>query len=74
MKGKLLMYAFVFVLLLLIFQYVNSKHIFESYQQKMTQRIEMEQVLKDSIQKLNLKLKEIEVQIERHEEDQLRPI
>lgn len=63
MKGKILMYAFVFVLLLLIFQYVNSKHIFESYQEKMTKRIEMEQVLKDSIQTLNLKLKEIQGQM-----------
>ena len=59
MKGKLLMYAFVFAVLLIIFQYVNSKNIFESYQIKMTYHIEKEKVLKDSIKQLNKELKEL---------------
>ena len=46
MKGKLLMYALVFAFLLIVFQYVNSKNIFETYQLKMTKHIEKEQVLK----------------------------
>lgn len=57
MKGKLFMYMFVFALLLIVFQYVNSKNIFETYQEKMTKLIEKEQVLKDSINHLNKELK-----------------
>lgn len=57
MKGKLFMYMFVFALLLIVFQYVNSKNIFETYQEKMTKLIEKEQVLKDSINDLNKELK-----------------
>ena len=64
MKGKLLMYALVFAFLLIVFQYVNSKNIFETYQLKMTKHIEKEQVLKDSIRSLNKQLKELKGQIE----------
>ncbi|MGV8814150.1 MAG: hypothetical protein ACOH2D_08575 [Gelidibacter sp.] len=64
MKGKLFMYAFVFAFLLIVFQYVNSKNIFETYQEKMTKHIEREQVLKDSIRKLNRELKELKDQLE----------
>ncbi|MBJ7879872.1 hypothetical protein [Gelidibacter salicanalis] len=56
MKGKIFMYAFIFALLLMVFQYVNSKNIFESYQEKMTKHIEREQTLKDSIAHLNKEL------------------
>lgn len=66
MKGKIFMYAFIFALLLLVFQYVNSKHIFDSYQEKMTKRIEREQVLKDSIQRLNQELTELKSGLETH--------
>lgn len=59
MKGKIFMYAFIFSLLLLVFQYVNSKHIFDSYQEKMTKHIERAQVLKDSIRHLNKELLEL---------------
>lgn len=59
MKVKLLLYALLFVCLLSLFQYVNSKNIFESYQQKMTKHIEKEMVLKDSIQRLNQELLEL---------------
>lgn len=64
MKGKLLIYAFVFALLLLVFQYVNSKNIFETYQEKMTKHIEREQVLKDSIRHLNRELTELKSELE----------
>lgn len=64
MKGKLFMYAFVFAFLLIVFQYVNSKNIFESYQVKMTKHIEREQVLKDSIKHLNQELVELKNQLE----------
>ena len=56
------MYAFIFALLLMVFQYVNSKNIFESYQEKMTKHIEREQVLKDSIIHLNKELEQLKVQ------------
>ena len=64
MKGKLFMYAFVFAFLLIVFQYVNSKNIFETYQEKMTKHIEREQVLKDSIRNLNRELKELKDRLE----------
>lgn len=56
MKTKIFMYAFVFALLLIVFQYVNSKHVFDAYQEKMTKHLEKEQVLKDSILSLNKEL------------------
>ncbi|WP_133758010.1 hypothetical protein [Gelidibacter sediminis] len=62
MKGKLFMYAFIFALLLMVFQYVNSKNIFESYQDKMNKHIEKERVLKDSIKKLNIQLDKFRMQ------------
>jgi len=57
MKGKIFIYMFVFALLLIVFQYVNSKNIFETYQEKMTKLIAKEQVLQDSIIQLNKELK-----------------
>ena len=63
MKGKILMYAFVFSLLLNVFQYVNSKNIFETYQVKMTKKIEKERVWKDSIKHLNQELMDLRSQI-----------
>ncbi len=60
MKSKIFMYLFIFVLLLVIFQYVNSKSILESYENKVDKsRVEME-AYKDSIRSLedeNLDLK-----------------
>ncbi|MBO3098072.1 hypothetical protein [Gelidibacter pelagius] len=63
MKGKLFMYMFVFALLLIVFQYVNSKNIFETYQEKMTKLIAKEQVLKDSINHLNRELKALKSEL-----------
>lgn len=73
MKGKIFMYIFVFALLLIVFQYVNSKNIFETYQEKMSKHIEREQVLKDSIVRLNKELLELksEVQIKQNGKDSI---
>ncbi|OBX21830.1 hypothetical protein LX77_00063 [Gelidibacter algens] len=56
MKGRIFMYLFVFAMLLVVFQYANSKNIFDTYQEKMTKLIEREQILKDSIINLNKEL------------------
>ncbi|MEM6516428.1 MAG: hydrolase [Bacteroidota bacterium] len=50
MKKRLFMYLFIFTLLLVIFQYVNSKNIIESYDKKLTNYIEKNESLRDSIQ------------------------
>ena len=48
MKSKLLIYAFVFSILLIVFQYVNSKQIIEKYEvdikkcKNVTEKLEME--------------------------------
>jgi len=49
MKTKIFMYAFIFSLLLIIFQYVNSKNILESYEKKIVKLETKEQAYKDSI-------------------------
>lgn len=64
MKGKLLMYAFVFACLLSLFQYVNSKRMFESYQDKITRLKAKEQVMNDSIQVLNKELTALKLQLD----------
>ena len=52
MKNKIFMYLFIFSVLLLIFQFVNSKNIFESYETKFTKFEQREQSYKDSIASL----------------------
>ena len=48
MKSKLLIYAFVFSILLIVFQYVNSKQIIEKYEvdikkcKNLTEKLELE--------------------------------
>ncbi|WP_425075190.1 hydrolase [Psychroserpens sp. S379A] len=49
MKQRLFMYLFIFTLLLVIFQFVNSKNIIEGYDQKLTSYMEVNTQLKDSI-------------------------
>ena len=49
MKQRFFMYLFIFTLLLVIFQFVNSKNIIESYDQKLTNYMEANTELKDSI-------------------------
>ncbi len=64
MKSKIFMYMFVFALLLVLFQYVNSKNIFDTYQEKMTKHIEKEERLKDSIKHLNQELKALKIELQ----------
>ncbi|WP_456440766.1 hydrolase [Psychroserpens sp.] len=49
MKQRFFMYLFIFTLLLVIFQFVNSKNIIEDYNQKLTNYMEANTKLKDSI-------------------------
>jgi len=52
MKSKVFLYLFVFALLLVLFQYVNSKNVFESYESKLNKVDERVVALKDSIMTL----------------------
>ena len=52
MKSKVFLYLFVFALLLVLFQYVNSKNVFESYESKLNKSDERALTLKDSIMSL----------------------
>jgi hypothetical protein len=52
MKSKIFLYLFIFAVLLVLFQYVNSKNIFESYEKKLKVANEKEQVYRDSIMAL----------------------
>jgi tetratricopeptide (TPR) repeat protein len=49
MKGKIYLYLFVFSLLLVIFQYVNSKSIIEKYEKDIIKAKEKVSMYKDSI-------------------------
>lgn len=53
MKSRLFLYLFVFTLLLVIFQYVNSKNIFESYEKKFERFEQRETAFQDSIMNLH---------------------
>ena len=52
MKGKLFLYLFVFTLLFVVFQYVNSKSILEIYEKKAEKAQVKIEVYKDSIMAL----------------------
>jgi hypothetical protein len=52
MKQKIVLYLFVFAVLLVIFQYVNSKNVFESYEKKLDEANEHIETYKDSIASL----------------------
>lgn len=49
MKRPIFMYLFVFALLLLIFQYVNSKHILDNYEIEIHKSEAKVQRYKDSL-------------------------
>jgi hypothetical protein len=53
MKSKIFLYLFVFALLLAIFQYVNSKNVFEIYESKLNKADERVEAYKDSIMSLH---------------------
>lgn len=52
MKYKIFLYLFLFTLLLVIFQYVNSKNVFEVYQNKLNISKERIEAYKDSTMSL----------------------
>lgn len=49
MKSRIFLYLFVFASLLVIFQYVNSKNVFESYEKKLKASDQRISVCQDSI-------------------------
>ena len=52
MRSRIFMYLFIFSLLLILFQFMNSKSIIEDYDKKLSKLEEKEVVYKDSIKKL----------------------
>ncbi|WP_299229216.1 hydrolase [uncultured Psychroserpens sp.] len=50
MKNRIFMYLFIFALLLVIFQFVNSKNIIEDYDKKLTNALDREMAVKDTLQ------------------------
>lgn len=52
MKSRVFMYLFIFSLLLILFQFMNSKSIIEDYDKKLSRLEVKESVYKDSIIKL----------------------
>ncbi len=59
MKSKIFMYLFIFSLLLIVFQYVNAKHILDSYEVDIKKEKAKRVVLKDSVKKLNADLSDL---------------
>ncbi len=51
MKSRIFMYLFIFSVLLIIFQYVNSKNILDDYEKKITSYENKETKYQDSINK-----------------------
>jgi len=49
MKNKIFMYLFIFTILLVIFQYVNSKNVLDKYERDITSYKEENKTLKDSV-------------------------
>ncbi|MCX7547346.1 hydrolase [Xanthomarina sp. F1114] len=63
MKNKIFMYLFIFTLLLVVFQYVNSKNILEAYNVKYEKCLEIKESNKDEIAVLEDKVSNLEDQI-----------
>ena len=59
MKSKIFMYLFFFALLLVLFQYMNQKSIFESQEQHITSLQDKMTQGNDSIEKLNDRVAEL---------------
>lgn len=52
MKSRIFMYLFIFSLLLIVFQYMNSKNILDSYEAKINKQQTKIEALSDSVQSL----------------------
>lgn len=59
MKSKIFMYLFIFTVLLVIFQYVNSKHILENYEEQITKGEARVKTYKDSILSMQATISEM---------------
>ena len=57
MKSKFLTYAFLFSVLVVVFQYVNSKQIIDKYEKDI-------KIYKDSIEQLEVQNSELESKLE----------
>ena len=57
MKSKFLTYAFLFTVLVVVFQYVNSKQIIDKYEKDI-------KIYKDSIEQLEVQNSELESKLE----------
>jgi len=57
MKSKLLTYAFLFTVLVVVFQYVNSKQIIDKYEKDI-------KIYKDRIEQLEVQNSELESKLE----------
>jgi hypothetical protein len=60
MKQKLILYLFVFSILIILFQFVNSKNIVRSYESELSKNIKLNQKLKDSIDVLATQIDELQ--------------
>ena len=59
MKSRIFMYLFVFAMLFVVFQYVNSKHILDTYEADINKSKENVQRYKDSIVVLNPEIRKL---------------
>ncbi len=59
MKSKIFMYLFIFTVLLVIFQYVNSKHILENYEDQIIKSEIRVKTYKDSIVSMQATISEM---------------
>ncbi len=56
MKNKIFMYLFIFSVLLILFQYVNSKNVLDKYETDIRSYKENNAILKDSVNLLEDKI------------------
>lgn len=69
MKQRIFMYLFIFSILLVLFQYVNSKRIFEEQSSKLEKHQEQFAVYKDSVASLENKILDLShFNLERNED------
>lgn len=52
MRNRIFMYLFIFALLVIIFQFFNSRKILDDYEQKIVKSEQKEEIYEDSIQSL----------------------
>lgn len=57
MKNRIFMYLFVFAMLFVVFQYVNSKNILDNYEEEITKCDANLTTYKDSVRVLNQEIK-----------------